>query len=87
MVERVNRTIVKMAWSILWAKAVNVAIYILNSCSQTIVVFNKTPFGACDNRKQVADKFIVFGCIAYTLNPPYIGEKFVEKGENYIFIS
>jgi hypothetical protein len=69
----------------LWAEAVQIAVYILNR-SPTKVVQNKTPFEAWHKQKPMVNQFKVFGCIAYAHIPSQEREKFDEKGEKYIFI-
>ena len=93
MAERKNRTIAKMAQSMLkgkglpnkfWVDAINSTIYILNR-SPTKVVRNKTPFEAWNKRKPVVNHLKVFWCIAYAL-VSHERDKFDEKGEKLIFI-
>ena len=72
--------------NMLWAKAINIASYILNR-SLTKAVRYKTLFESWHKRKPMVNQLKVFGYIAYAHIPSLEREKFDENGGKYIFIS
>lgn len=92
--ERMNRTIVEMARSMLadaklpskfWAEAVSTAVYLRNR-SPTISVEGMTPFEALTSKKPHVEMFRVFGCLAYAHIPKVEREKFDPKARRCIFL-
>ncbi|CAH9095067.1 unnamed protein product [Cuscuta epithymum] len=90
--ERMNRTVVEMARSMLkaknmptkfWGEAVSTAVYILNVCP-TKAVLNCTPFEAWRKKTPSVGHMKVFGCIAYTL--VNLRTKLEDKAEKCIFV-
>ncbi|XP_022635028.1 uncharacterized protein LOC111241414 [Vigna radiata var. radiata] len=92
--ERKNRTILKMARSMLkskrlpkefWAEAVACAVYLTNR-SPTRSVNGKTPQEAWSGRKLGISHLRVFGSIAHVHVPDEKRSKLDDKSEKYIFI-
>ncbi|KAI8124587.1 Retrovirus-related Pol polyprotein from transposon TNT 1-94 [Lucilia cuprina] len=91
--ERANRTIVEMARSmilysavdeILWAEAVNTAVYIRNR-SITKILTDKTPFEIWHGKKPNVAHFRIFGSPVVALDKTHT-KKFSAKGKDYIFV-
>jgi hypothetical protein len=88
--ERKNKTIMEMACSMLtakhfsneyWAKAVAIAIYILNKCSAKSVK-NKVPQESWTRSKHNVAHLNFFGCVAYTHVLDELRRKMDNKGQN-----
>ncbi|KAK2983322.1 hypothetical protein RJ640_016060 [Escallonia rubra] len=94
VVERKNRSIVKMTRSMLksknlpkefWAEAVDCAVYLSNR-SPTRSVWNQTPQEAWSGYKPSVSHLKVFGSIAYVHVPDQQRKKLDDKSEKFIFI-
>ena len=92
--ERLNRTLVEMARSMLidarlpktfWAEAVSTAVYLKNQ-SPSKPLQDMTPYEAWFGRKPVANHLRVFGCDAYAHIPKDERSKFDSKARKCIFL-
>jgi hypothetical protein len=68
-----------------WAKAVCIAVYLMNRCPIK-AVWDKTPFEAWSGRKPSIKHLKVFGCICYVQIPKEKRYKLDETSEKYIFV-
>uniref|UniRef100_A0A0K8UZ07 Retrovirus-related Pol polyprotein from transposon TNT 1-94 n=1 Tax=Bactrocera latifrons TaxID=174628 RepID=A0A0K8UZ07_BACLA len=91
--ERVNRTIVEMARSLLvhaeleeelWGEAVHTAVYIRNR-APTKLLKNSTPYEVWYNKKPSVKHLRVFGARAFSLDKTHHC-KFSAKGKEYVFV-
>uniref|UniRef100_A0A0A1X768 Retrovirus-related Pol polyprotein from transposon TNT 1-94 n=1 Tax=Zeugodacus cucurbitae TaxID=28588 RepID=A0A0A1X768_ZEUCU len=91
--ERVNRTIVEMARSLLvhanlkeelWGEAVHTAVYIRNR-APTKLLKHTTPYEVWYNKKPSVKHLRVFGARAFSLDKTHRG-KFSAKGKEYVFV-
>ncbi|XP_019465092.1 PREDICTED: uncharacterized protein LOC109363293 [Lupinus angustifolius] len=92
--ERVNRTLLNMARSMMrtkslpkkfWAEAISTATYLLNRCPTKRLV-NKTPEEAWTGHKPTAKHLKVFGSICFKHIPESKRGKLDNRGEKLIFV-
>ena len=92
--ERLNRTIVKSARSMLlhaslpqqfWAEAVNTAVYLHNR-SPTVALKDKTPYECWYSSKPNVSNLRVFGCLSFVHTPDGKRQKFDPKASKAIFV-
>ena len=92
--ERMNRTIVEMARSMLceaklpkrfWGEAVSTAVYLRNR-SPTVAVKGMTPYQCWSGEKPEVGHLRVFGCVAYAHIPKDERAKFSSKARKCVFL-